>query len=399
MLSPSSMADEGVVRSAINVDLSPQGAFSRRQGFNTIIPGTGFTSMHAIPLGLIVGRGTELFLIKEPAFTTHHIYGMGAEGPLDFTEYNGHLYIVGQKVFCWLPEMKGMVRRVGVTLPDRLPLASSHGAGNLTAGNYAVAISCVDDRGEESPTTMLGNIHLTGGLRLENIEVRPGYKYRVYLSHPDGSEMYLSAEFAADTNTFFAMTAPDGALRATQHLAPMPPGDFVRGDKGRLYVAAGDTLWYSDAMRPHLTDPRTNFIKFTGEIKFVEPVNLGMYVGDSAGVWWLAGTDPSKFSLQSVSDAVPLKRSSLTLLTSNLGPNFAKSENNAAVWLSTHGYMVGSVEGKVTPLHPERVRLAADLEGKSAFVVRHGIKQIITLTAAAQSQQPTFGVATDTPLQ
>lgn len=399
LLSAPSQAKAGTLRDAVNLDILTSGAFRRRGGFQSVLAGEGMTGMYAIPKGLIVARSGELYLIKEDNSAISHIYGMQEQGPVDFTEYNGDLYILGKRVFCWLRGMQGRVAPVGVALPDALPDIQSHGAGVMPEGDYAVAISVVDEYGEESPTKLLGTLHLVGGIRLDNLQTRPGYKYRVYASPPNGEVMYLVSEFDADVSMYFVMDRPTGPANTTLHLAPMPPGDFVRGSRGRLYVATGDTLVFSDAMRPRLTDPRTNFIKFTGDIRFVEPVDAGIYVGDSAGVWWLAGTDPSKFTVLHVSESVPVKRSSLIVASADLPEQFRDSEHDCAVWLSSHGYVVGSPDGKVTPLHPERVRLAADLEGNSVFMARQGVKQVVTLTAAANPQGHVFGVTPDPLIQ
>ena len=398
-LSAPTSGKAGVVRAAVNVDISDQGVFSRRDGYTTVVAGGSFHSVYADPRGLLVGRGTGVYLVDETSYTGTTLCDMGVEAQVDFSDYNGNLYICGPQALYWLPAGSNEARRVGVALPDTLPTIASYGSGQLLDSTYSVALSWVDDRGEESPTVLLGTILLVGGVLLTGLELRAGYRYRVYMSHANGEELYLAAEFDATFTQYTVMERPEGAVRSTQHLAPMPPGQFVRGDKGRLYVAAGDTLWFSEPLRPHLTDPRHSFIQFSGDIRFMEIVNFGMYVGDDRGVWWLAGTDPAKFELQSVSDALPIRRSSITILTSNLGEPFSKSENNDALWLSTHGYMVGSVRGEVSPLHPERVRLAADLEGKSVFMTRKGVKQVITLTAAAPSEIPTFGIATDDLLQ
>jgi hypothetical protein len=399
LLSRPASAAKGAVRSAVNVDISNAGVFSRRDGYTTVVPGGGYHSLHADDRGLFVGRGNGVYLVDEVTLSGTTVCDMLLEAPVDFSEYNGNLYICGPQAFYWIPADSADARAVGVALPNTLPSLSSTGTGQLADSTYSVALSWVDERGEESPTKLLGVLPLVGGVQLSGLELREGFRYRIYMSPPNGGELYLAAEFDATFTQYVVLERAEGAIRSTQYLAPMPPGNFVRGDKGRLYVAAGDTLWFSEPMRPHLTDPRHNFIKFSGDIRFMEIMNFGMYVGDDRGVWWLAGTDPTKFELQSVSDALAVKRSSLTILTSHLGERFSKGENNAALWLSAQGYMVGSVRGEVTPLHPERVRLAADLEGKSVFMTRKGVKQVITLTAAAPSLIPTFGVATDDLLQ
>ena len=117
-------------------------------------------------------------------------------------------------------------------------------------------------------------------------------------------------------------------------------------------------------------------------------------MGDNRGVWWMAGTDPSSWAQSLVSSALAVRRSSLIVPAEDLPGD---SSGDCAVWLSTRGYMVGTPGGSVRPLQPGRIKLSPDLEGRSVFITRDGIKQVITLTAA--SPATSFGVALDTSTQ
>ena len=74
--------------------------------------------------------------------------------------------------------------------------------------------------------------------------------------------------------------------------------------------------------------------------------------------------------------------------------DIAPSDEATAVWLSSEGYMVGLSSGAVVPMHADRVSVDASLEGRSRFVVRDGIKQVITLLSSTQSLG--HGLAVDT---
>ena len=268
-------------------------------------------------------------------------------------------------------------------------------AGTLTPGRYMAAISMLDERGEESPAVPLGQVDVTAGLLLTGLEVVPGSRWRLYLTPPDGDVLYLAEEFDAVFTQYAVTVYPGGAPCETLHLAPMPGGRFVRGYSGRLFVAAGDTLWFSEPLRPHLTAPRHNFIRFVGDIRFIEFVAGGAYVGDDRGVWWLAGEDPTQYRLQPASDAVAVARSSALVPSHHLGVMGSRAAADCAVWLSADGYMVGSPGGQVTALHSDRIRLAPQIAGRSIFLVRDGIKQIVTLTASP-GPASVFGGAIDT---
>ncbi len=395
LLSDLTAMKRGTVRVAENVDINVSGTFKRRDGFTTVVPGTDFHSTYADDRGVLVGKGTALFAMDEE-YEASFLADMG-EGPYDFTVFNGHTYVVSRSAFKWLPSDGAPIRDVGVRL-DQIPTLEAHATGSFAPGEYAVSISKVDARGEESGAKFLGVVTITNGLRLTNLATG-GYRYRVYVTPQNGDVMYLAAEFDAVFSQYIVASVQDGQPRTTQHLAPMPPGDFVRGHGGRLYVAKDDTLYFSEPLRPHLTDPRHGFIQFVGQVRFFEPVADGIFVGDDRGIWWLPGMDPTKFELRKVSAIRAVRRSSVLVPDSNLPGDVRSQEYDAAVWLSTAGYAVGRPGGSVTHLHPDKVALAADLEGRSVYLVRDGVKQVVTLIAATKEATQAFGVALDSTLQ
>lgn len=392
MLSDEAALPSGYVRRAENVDLGRDGVFTRRDGYEPVTAGAGFHSLYAGSRGVLVGVGSGLYSFDPFTQALTFKADMAVDAPFDACEYNGHTYICGPGALHWIPADSSAARAVGVAPPNPLPSVSAHSAGALTPGDYAVAISRVDSRGEESPTKLLGTYTLTAGLRLDGLPLESGARYRVYLTPADGDVLYQVAEIAATFASYVIGELPEGAPRTTQHLAAMPAGEFIRWHAGRLYVAHGDIIHYSEALRPHLTDPRHNFIQFVG-LKFFEPVTGGIYVGDSRGVWFMPGSDPEQFKLQRVAPEVAVRRSSLILSSGHLPEALNIPEQVCAVWLSTVGYVVGTANGQIIALHPERVRLAAGLEGRSRFIVRNGVKQIITLVAA--STTTAYGVALD----
>lgn len=385
---------EGSVRRAENVDIRRNGSFARRVGYEVVVPGAGFQALYKTGRGLLAVRNGKVYALDASSYAPTLLCELGGDEPANFTEHNGHLYFGNATSLWWVPADEAAPRRVGVSLPDPLPLVEAHASGALAAGRYTIAISRVDDRGEESPTKVVGQVDLPngGGVRLSGMVSDVGALLRVYLTPPDGDALYLSESFSAAFSEFIVSRQPDGTIRSTQHLAPLPAGEFVRGHAGRLYVARDDTLFFSEPLRPHLHDPRHNFIKFVGPVRFLEAVVGGVFVGDDRGVWFLPGNEPEQ--IRRASSIPAIRRSSLLVQGTHFDKNVTQTDQDCAVWLSAEGYMLGRATGDVVSLHPERVRVAAALEGRSRFIVRDGVKQIITLTAATTA--PGFGIATDT---
>ena len=400
LLSDETQMPAGAVRAAVNVDIDKRGQFKRRQGYApTGLAGEFAGSLYAWAGRLIAYRNRELISIDPDTMAFEVLGDLDGYAPTDFTPYNGRLYVCTQRAL-WVLR-GGAAVLAGSRLPDALPSIQAHDAGALPAGQYMAAISMLDESGEESPAVVLGQIDTQAGLLLTGLPVVPGKRWRLYLTPPNGDVLYLAEEFDAVFGQYVVAGYPSSAVCQTLNMAPMPGGDFVRARGGRLYVASKDALWFSEPLRPHMTAPRHNFVRFIGDMRFVEWVGGGVFVGDSRGVWWLSGEDPTQFAQRQVSDAVPVARSSVLVPMHRLGVMQSRSTTDCAVWLSADGYMVGAPDGQVTALHPDRIRLNPDnnLSGQSALLLRDGLQQIITLTASVGPAH-VFGAAIDTaPIQ
>lgn len=388
---------ERTVRRAENVDIHRNGTIRRRGGYTIHTAGDGFQALFASPHGLLAQRWGNVYRLDTEALLPLKLCDTGSFAPVDFSVHNGHTYFGNDASLWWIPANETTPRRVGVDLPAALPDIEAHASGSLPVGNYIVALSRMDDRGEESATKVLGRIELPagGGVRLYGMAPDLGATYRVYLTPPDGEALYLAETFFGAFSEYVVTQKPDGAIRSTQHLAQLPGCDFIRGHAGRIYVARGDTVFFSEPLRPHLHDPRHNFVKFSGRVRFIEAVAGGIYVGDDRGAWFLPGNQPEE--IRPASSARAVRRSSLRVSGAHFNKDVTQSDQDCAVWLSEEGYMLGRATGDVVSLHPERVRVDAGLEGRSRLLVRNGIKQIVTLVSASQSA--TYGVALDTSMQ
>jgi len=395
MLSDELRFPAGAVRSAVNVDIDTSGQFKRRDGYTVVASGTGFTGLRCFAPLTFIGRGTVLHTLDVISYQMTPVCDMGSDDPMDFSEYNQSLYVCAPHALWRFARGSSIARPVGVALPASLPTVLAHPAGTLTPGTYGVALSIVDALGEESPTVMLGTVALTAGLRLTGLALVDEHRYRLYLTPPDGDVLYLAEEFDAVLTEYVVSAYPNGAQCQTLHLSPMPAGDFVRGHAGRLYVAAGDTLWFSEPLRPHLTDRAHNFVRFVGRIRFVELVEGGAYVGDDRGVWWLAGADPSQWAMALALSTLAIRRSSVLVSAEHL-PSI-QATGNCAVWLSEQGYVVGMSGGTARPLHADRIRIAPGIEGRSVFITRDGTKQVITLSASIPAAPVGVAIDTSTP--
>ena len=362
----------GAVRMAQNLRLRPDGRFGRRVGYSTLVPGEGFHSVHADAWGVLIGRGDELLALDVQQATLTPLYHTGADAPLSFAAYNGKTYILTAREL--LVRDAAGVRPAGLDGPRMLP-ALEGAAGAMPTGRYGVAVSVVADDGEESGAAWVGSAAVGAGLRLRGLD--PSARHRVYLTTADGDALYHAAD--AHGAEVHLTGLPAGAPCESLHLQRLPGGHIVRARAGRMYVAVGNTLCFSRPLRPHLFDPRADFVVFSGEIALLQPVQAGLFVGDDRGVWFLAGDDPSTARLVQADGTLAFKGSGMSIAADAVG---MQSTAEAALWLGPDGYTVGAPDGSIKRLQEGRVALRSGLIGASAAFERDGFTQVVTATAA-----------------
>ena len=386
---------KGAVRSAVNVDIGRAGRFKRRAGYTRRVAHPGMHSLfYAAQKGwTLVAQDSALYQLDINTYSLTPLATLSSPDKLEYTEYNGNLYFANKTTIGWVPNDSATARPVGVPVPTTPALSAA--GGDLTPGKYGVAITLVDDRGEEGGATKLQVIDLPdgGGIRLANLPQRMGWTISVYVTSADGDVLRWAAEFPAVFPTYVVAGIAQGGELDTQFLIPLPPGDIVRWHNGRLFTAKNGALRFSGALRPHLHNPAHDVIPFSGHIAFVESVSDGLYVGDSRGVWFLSGTDPTKFEQRRVSTCRAVARSSIMIPPEHFPPKQVPAEAPVAVWLSTSGYVVGMPGGTTVELQPDRLKVPSGLTGRSAFLLREGRKQVVTPVNSTSTA--TFGTAVD----
>lgn len=387
---------QGAVRSAVNVDIGRAGRFRRRDGYTRRVAAAGMHSLyHAAQKGwTLVARDAELYRLDTATFAMTPLASLRSPEPLSYTEYNGNLYFTNRATIGWVPSDSASARAVGVPTPPP-PNVAADTAGGLLPGKYGVVITLVDDRGEESGACRLQTVDLPagGGIRLTSLPQQLGCTVFVYITGADDDQLRLVASLPAVFPTYLVSDTAQGGICYTRGLAPLPPGDFVCWHNGRLFTAKDGAVYFSEAMRPHLHNPAHNVIPFSGHVAFIESVGDGIYVGDSRGVWFLSGNDPTKFEQVRVSPNRAVARSSVMVSPKHFPEKQVPVDSPVAVWLSTSGYVVGMPGGTTVELQPDRIKVPSGLTGRTAFLLRGGRKQVVTPVNSTSTA--TFGTAVD----
>jgi len=424
---------EGTVRRAENVDIARDGTFRARRGYTVALSGSGFHSVHALSRGLFVlGQDRTAYLVT-PSMSVLGQWVFDEPGALAALEADtGDAYISNGHALVRLRAGALHFEPAGVAPPSRLPLVTTQTGASLpplapgvveagilepgiTEEGTAAVSSVVEagiledgiveaepppalpseidaatqgrDRtglalawespdGELSPLVFLGAFAGEGPFHFRHLEIHPLRRYRVFRTALNGEVLHECDSFPAMVQDYtLSRTTADGQT-GELGLDSMPGGAFMAWHGGRLFVAHGSTLIYSEPFAPHVTRPGHNFIAFNGLIRFVLSIGQGLYVGDDAGITYLAGVDADTLSRIHLTSSKALYGTGIRITGDWLGGELA-SITNGALWLSEQGYCLGT-EGRVIHLNKGRVRIDPDTEGRTALIEHHGIKQAIT---------------------
>lgn len=377
----------GAVRRAVNVDVDRDGHPARRTGYTKRLARSDMHSVWYAPQRgwTFVATGRTVNRLDPNTYALTPLLDLGSDAPVSYTEYNGNVYFTNRTAIGWLPSNSMTARRVGVPAPATSPTLAPSASGKLLKGKYGVTIALVDDRGEEGPTAPLQTIELAadGGITLANLPVIDGWFVAIYLTTTDGEVLREAARIPAVFATYTVAEVSAGGTPGTFGSAPLPPGEFIAWQSGRLFTAIDSTLTFSEPLRPHLCDMAHNRIPFSGWISMVASVGSGLYIGDSRGVWFLAGTDVDGSKLVYASHHRAVKGSAVIIQPGHLPEKLVQADTPVALWLTSAGYMVGTPDGRVVELNSDRLLLPTGMTARSAFLTRGGRKQVVSTVNSA----------------
>jgi hypothetical protein len=367
---------DGFLRDALNVDLDNSGKPRIREGRTKVYAGVQTHSLHKAVCGLVFVEGTTLNSLL-PDNTASSIGNLVSGDRVEYEELNDTTFLTNGFEVWTLDAQKNLALN-GVERPEGQPLPSFTSAvGALEPGRYLFAVTFVSSRGEESGASLAIDVTTSsrGSVVLNNIPQNSSASHvRIYGTEPGGEVLREFAEVPMGVTSFNITRTVQGRLLETQFMRRLPAGRLIRHFKGRLYVARGDTLWYSEALRYGLCSPADNFISFSEEITVVQPVEDGIYVVADK-TYFFSGTNPKEFRQVIVSNYQAIFGTGVRVRGSIFDPEIV---GDVAYWYSRAGAMLGLAGGIVRPLMENSVALPSYEEGVTGLREENGIRQAVT---------------------
>jgi hypothetical protein len=386
------------VREAKNVLIHKSGSFERRDGYSLA---QAATRAHSVWTGkeqlrtFYAAAGTLYEVLQvQPTFSAAARATGLWDAPARYAERGGRIYVSAGRML--RIDQDGGVRTPGVIdMVGFRPTANGTTAGGLSPGRYGLALSAVNDLGEESGLSEVTWVDLPATQGAIAFDVPPTSAdvaaWNVYRTPPNGAELYFAKQVAASS----VLTLGELGRREAGWLrSPLPPGGELAAWNGRLWSAQGTFLYYTDPFSD-LCSVRDGYLPFgTPCDRLLLPMPAGMYVGTDEGVVFLAGSGPGDFRHTLAAEGAPIRHSG-AIVDAALFPDrlVGDGTSQVAVWFSDVGLNIGLPDGRVLTPQAGRILISGVPRATTTPVVQKGVKQLIT---ALESMTIGDGGAADT---
>jgi hypothetical protein len=372
----------GTLRVARDVVIDRAGQVAARGGRRRVLskPGlhSGWTSRDT-GLSLCVDNGVLSLAAWENGALALTALGTVGSGPMSYCDLNGE--IIGTNgLGLWRVTPSGASATLeAFGLPKPAFTLAAAGTGGLFAGKYTVAVTFLRSLGapgydEESAASDLREVAVAenGGLTVAvdwpNDPRITGA--RIYRSGPNGgldSELLRAARLDAGAGAYTLGAGTLGDVCRTLFMAPMPAGSIVRYWRGRLLVAAGNVMYFSEPMYYGLRDARFGFFQTAAPIGIMEPVESGIFIGTRHGIGFLQGDEPKDLRWIKRGAGIPVAGTGTRIpaveFGADLGGRFVDQPElddlnfDLALWFSDQGLAIGLPDGQVREPQSGRLKL------------------------------------------
>lgn len=340
------------LRDAVNVNITSAGRMELRDT-GTVVTETPYKNLWCSPLhGDTFGTLNGELVKIDTSNWSHVALNIQVQGTVNYLVVNNFIVISDATALYKYDGLSVEKLTIGTPPPPMARLST----GALLDGTYTVAIAWSKD-GRESGLSSSLSLNVEGGIEL----ILP-YNYSedadqvvIYMTERNGSELLKVGAVTVNTATFNISSDKDLTRAAQfQNLSPMRTGKFLKLWRGRLLTADKNMLYFSQALNFHLCDERYDYIALPQRVTFVEPVESGIWVGQSNSVVFLSGSDVRDLRLVQTGAKAPVPGTALRVNSDLLGELSAGLES--VLWLAENGYCIGTPSGNLVEAHANTLK-------------------------------------------
>ena len=356
------------VRDAVNVDIDEGRASmrpGRRQVCNTPYTDLWRSSLHGDLFGRLGGSWVRI----NPQDWGFEVLASVGEQQLHHVILNNLVAVAGANgIFTFNGQ-----RAQPLALPGGWAPMLAVGAGSLPAGQYGFASAWLRDGQEGSLSPLVtAQVPDNGAVSVGFPAIAPEgvTGIRLFMTRHQGGQLLRVGDFDHRLPGTLIPAMPQlGAAPLFEHMHPMPSGQYLAMWQGRLVVAQGRTLRFSQAMAYHVHDRRYDFADLPQRITFVAPVGAGIFVGQVDNVVFLSGQEPKGLTLNQRATLPPVPGSAIAL-DSQTARQFGEGGRGAVAWLAGNGFVLGTDDGAI--IQPQANRISGVAGSKAVTVANQG---------------------------
>lgn len=370
---PNHVLPDGAVANAVNVDFGAGNRISSRRGRSTkIYDGLGMKDVFDCPAGVFFIEGLNLKQLNTDNTATTLLAGItGTEYAWDYLPANDTVYfsdgVISRKI------VSGTLKLWGLPRPSQ-PLVYGT-AGSYGGGTYLAAVCWVDADGVESGASLLANVTVadSAGIVFASLPSAPSTEIsylRLYLSMPNGSELYHVADLTPGTSTYTITSGryDNSNVLTNRFVSPAPAGRIIRHYNGRILVADEDGyVWHSDPLEFDHFRLSSNFLMFPDQLDLMEPVKGGIFVAHGDKTEFYAGDFDEGFDIREV-----FPDHGAVYGTGRRMPN---SDN--VCWQAQHGTIIGNPDGSFKNITEELLAPGTADSGTAVIREEDGLRQFV----------------------
>lgn len=202
-------------------------------------------------------------------------------------------------------------------------------AGTFEAGTYQVAAVLVAPDGRIGGSVGVATLALDGaqGIAAHSPPVA-GYSTRLYLSGPDGADLYQAGTFPGDGLITVSAPMAEGLRLETLHVYPPPLGGVISSHDNRMCVGVWEpeldrsALYWSKPDAPHWFDYEADHQLVAGRVTLLADVAGGLLVGSDRALYFQQSGAPAQMiaGFGALPDTLQHLKSGKVAFWTDLGP-------------------------------------------------------------------------------
>ena len=371
----------GQVARAVNGQFDLLGKFRRRAGYAKVQPALAAHSGFSCSHGTFVVQNGTLSSWDGAAFTA---LVPGIKGPVAYLTYNDQVFWTDG--FSTGRIVNGVAKRWGIVPPVFAPLVVVQAGSTSPIGQVNLYATFIRADGVESGASQVVEVQAGQGdsIVLSGLPTSDDPDVRALVIYAGRGEVYYrEATVPVGQMSVSLSLRASGIITQPRIGLPPPPGLQLAIFRGRIFIAQGRVLWYTDLYDAERYDPASNYILFQDDIDLIAAVDgkprlrapvTGIYVAAGQSTIFLRGETVEDFLYAVVLHYGAVRRTLVPIPNTN---NF--------MWMTPRGAIMTTDDGELQNLQEASIAMSDTTASDGAAYIREagGNRYFIATTQAS----------------